>query len=81
MVARFMAGTGVGMASMLSPMYISEIAPAGIRGRLVAMNQLTVVLGIFITNLRAYSWQALLAYPKARGGCWVKIVNYKPLLY
>ena len=54
MVARFMAGTGVGMASMLSPMYISEIAPAGIRGRLVAMNQLTIVLGILITNLVNY---------------------------
>jgi sugar porter (SP) family MFS transporter len=51
LAARFAAGAGVGMASMLSPMYISEIAPAAIRGRLVAMNQLTVVLGILITNL------------------------------
>lgn len=55
MIARFIAGTGVGMASMLSPMYISEIAPAVIRGRLVAMNQLTVVLGILITNLINYA--------------------------
>src|ERR1700753_3035214 len=54
LVARFAAGAGVGMASMLSPMYISEIAPATIRGRLVAMNQLTVVLGILITNLVNY---------------------------
>jgi len=53
--ARFAAGIGVGMASMLSPMYIAEIAPAGIRGRLVAMNQLTVVLGILITNLVNYT--------------------------
>ena len=55
LVARFAAGAGVGMASMLSPMYISEIAPAAIRGRLVAMNQLTIVLGILITNLVNYT--------------------------
>jgi len=55
LVSRFAAGAGVGMASMLSPMYISEIAPAAIRGRLVAMNQLTIVLGILITNLINYT--------------------------
>ena len=55
LAARFAAGAGVGMASMLSPMYISEIAPAAIRGRLVAMNQLTVVFGILITNLVNYT--------------------------
>jgi len=55
LIARFAAGAGVGMASMLSPMYISEIAPAAIRGRLVAMNQLTIVLGILITNLVNYT--------------------------
>lgn len=55
LISRFAAGAGVGMASMLSPMYISEIAPAAIRGRLVAMNQLTVVLGILITNLVNYA--------------------------
>jgi len=54
LIARFAAGAGVGIASMLSPMYISEIAPAAIRGRLVAMNQLTVVLGILITNMINY---------------------------
>jgi sugar porter (SP) family MFS transporter len=49
--SRFAAGIGVGMASMLSPMYIAEISPAGFRGRMVAINQLTIVLGILITNL------------------------------
>lgn len=53
--ARFCAGIGVGMASMLSPMYIAEISPAHIRGRMVAINQLTVVLGILITNLINYA--------------------------
>lgn len=53
--ARFAAGIGVGMASMLSPLYIAEIAPSKIRGRMVAINQLTIVLGILITNLVNYS--------------------------
>jgi sugar porter (SP) family MFS transporter len=53
--ARFMAGAGVGMASMLSPMYIAEIAPAPLRGRMVAINQLTIVIGILITNMVNYT--------------------------
>ena len=52
--ARFIAGIGVGMASMLSPMYIAEISPAHLRGRMVAVNQLTIVLGILVTNLVNY---------------------------
>lgn len=53
--SRFLAGIGVGMASMLSPMYIAEIAPADVRGRMVAINQLTIVIGILITNIVNYS--------------------------
>jgi sugar porter (SP) family MFS transporter len=52
---RFVAGVGVGMASMLSPLYIAEISPAATRGRNVAINQLTIVAGILITNLINYS--------------------------
>lgn len=51
---RFCAGIGVGMSSMLSPLYIAEISPAAIRGRNVAINQLTIVLGILVTNLINY---------------------------
>ncbi|MFV0605951.1 MAG: sugar porter family MFS transporter [Niabella sp.] len=51
---RFIAGIGVGMASVLSPMYIAEVAPAHMRGRMVSINQLTIVIGIFITNLVNY---------------------------
>ena len=51
---RFTAGIGVGMASMLSPLYIAEVSPAAVRGRNVAINQLTIVLGILITNLVNY---------------------------
>jgi sugar porter (SP) family MFS transporter len=54
-VMRFAAGIGVGMASILSPMYIAEVSPAHVRGRNVAINQLTIVIGILITNLINYS--------------------------
>ena len=54
-LARFMAGVGVGMASMLSPMYIAEISPAKYRGTMVSINQLTVVIGILLTNLINYT--------------------------
>jgi len=45
---RIIGGVGIGIASMLSPMYIAEIAPAGIRGRLVSWNQFAIVSGILI---------------------------------
>lgn len=51
---RFAAGIGVGMASMLSPLFIAEISPAEMRGRNVAINQLTIVSGILVTNLVNY---------------------------
>ncbi len=54
-LARFCAGIGVGMASILSPMYIAEISPAALRGRMVSINQLTIVLGILFTNLINYA--------------------------
>ena len=53
-ITRFAAGIGVGMASMLSPLYIAEVSPAAVRGRNVAINQLTIVLGILVTNLVNY---------------------------
>ncbi len=45
---RLLGGMGVGVASMLSPLYISEIAPAKNRGRLVALYQLAITLGILV---------------------------------
>ena len=53
LTARFLGGIGIGIASGLSPMYIAEVAPAGVRGKLVSLNQMTIVLGILgaqITN-------------------------------
>ena len=45
---RILSGVGVGLASMLSPMYIAEIAPAKIRGNLVAWNQFAIIFGMLI---------------------------------
>ncbi len=47
---RMLGGIAIGLASNLSPMYIAEIAPAQIRGRLVAINQLTIVVGILLAQ-------------------------------
>jgi|TARA_B110000285_G_scaffold183164_1_gene207211 SP family arabinose:H+ symporter-like MFS transporter len=53
-MARFIGGLGVGSASMLSPLYISEIAPAKIRGMLVTLYQLAIVFGINIIYIVNY---------------------------
>ena len=45
-IARFIGGVGIGVASALSPMYIAEVSPAHIRGRMVSLTQMTIVLGI-----------------------------------
>lgn len=50
-VYRIIGGFGVGIASMLSPMYISEVSPAATRGRLVSYNQLAIVIGILLAFL------------------------------
>ena len=57
-IARFIGGVGIGAASMLSPLYISEIAPAKSRGTLVSMYQLAIVIGInliYFVNLKIAS--------------------------
>lgn len=43
---RIVGGLGIGIASNVSPIYIAEVSPANMRGRLVSLNQLTIVLGI-----------------------------------
>ena len=50
-VARFVGGVGIGVASALSPMYIAEVSPANIRGRMVSLNQMTIVLGILAAQI------------------------------
>ncbi len=53
-VYRIIGGVGVGTASMLSPLYIAEISPARLRGRLVSLNQLTIVSGMLIVYFVNY---------------------------
>lgn len=54
-IARFIGGVGIGVASALSPMYIAEISPSEVRGRLVSLNQMTIVLGILAAQI--VNWQ------------------------
>jgi len=51
---RVIGGIGVGVASVIAPAYIAEIAPARIRGRLGSLQQLAIVLGIFVALLADY---------------------------
>ena len=63
-IFRIIAGLGIGAASMASPMYIAEISPARIRGRMVSVNQFAIVSGIllvffvnyFIANQNTEAW-------------------------
>ena len=63
LVVRFIGGIAIGIASGLSPMYIAEVAPSHIRGKLVSLNQLTIVLGI----LGAQVVNFLIAEPMPEG--------------
>jgi MFS transporter, SP family, xylose:H+ symportor len=60
---RILGGVAIGMASNLSPMYIAEIAPAHLRGRLVALNQLTIVIGILAAQV--VNWVIAVQWPVA----------------
>lgn len=57
---RVMGGIGVGVASVIAPTYIAEVSPAAVRGRLGSLQQLAIVLGIFMALL-SDSWLAGLA--------------------
>ncbi len=50
-IYRLIGGLGIGLASAISPMYIAEISPAEMRGRLVSINQLTIVIGILSAQI------------------------------
>ncbi len=50
-IFRLIGGLGIGLASAISPMYIAEISPAEMRGRLVSINQLTIVIGILAAQV------------------------------
>jgi sugar porter (SP) family MFS transporter len=68
---RIMGGFAIGMASSLSPMYIAEVAPAHFRGKLVSLNQLTIVVGILMAQL--INW--LIAKPVPVNASAIDILN------
>ena len=69
---RILGGIGVGLASMLSPMYIAEIAPPKVRGNLVAWNQFAIIFGmlvIYFVNLGIAS--------SGSGDAWLNTIGWR----
>jgi sugar porter (SP) family MFS transporter len=66
-ISRFIIGLGIGLSSSTVPVYLSELAPARLRGAMGALNQIFIVLGILIAFLVDYwlgptsNWRAMLA--------------------
>lgn len=57
--ARILGGLAIGMASMMSPLYIAEVSPPSIRGRLVSLNQFAIIFGmlaVYFVNAWVASW-------------------------
>ena len=71
---RIVGGVGVGVASMLSPLYIAEISPSAIRGRLVSFNQLAIVGGILLVYF--LNWYIASLGDEA----WLKSVGWRWML-
>jgi sugar porter (SP) family MFS transporter len=85
--ARVVAGTAIGIASFVAPLYISEIAPVAIRGKLVSINQVAITSGIVISYLIDYgfagsgSWRwmfALAAIPAVAFGIGLLFIPNSP---
>lgn len=70
-VARMVGGFGVGASLILAPMYIAEIAPAKLRGRLVSFNQLNIVIGISLAFFTNY----LILVSGQSGAPWAKFLG------
>ncbi len=67
---RILGGTAIGLASNLSPLYIAEIAPARLRGRLVSVNQLTIVIGILLAQF--VNWWLVRGLPVGAGDAFIR---------
>ena len=74
--ARILGGIAVGIASILSPMYIAELAPAKYRGSLVSLNQLAIVIGILVAFFTNY----LLVDTGVNNWRWMLLVMAAPAL-
>lgn len=71
---RIVGGLGIGIASNVSPIYIAEVSPANMRGRLVSLNQLTIVLGILSAQLA--NWAIGNVYTDGAGGLSAEGIEY-----
>ena len=69
---RIFSGIGVGLASMLSPMYIAEIAPARIRGNLVAWNQFAIIFGMLVIYFVNYGISKV-----GSGDAWLNTIGWR----
>jgi SP family arabinose:H+ symporter-like MFS transporter len=75
--ARFAGGVAIGVASLLAPLYIAEVAPARIRGMLVALNQMAIVSGILLAYL--VNWG--LSFQEGESWRWMFAVAAIPSLF
>ena len=74
-IGRFIAGVGLGLSSLITPLYLAEIAPTETRGRIVSLHQWAITIGIFVAYLinmafaESGNWRAMfaLALPPALG--------------
>lgn len=67
---RILAGMGVGVASNISPLYISEVAPAKQRGKMVTFYQLAITIGILVAYISNYILQSNANVATASSGIW-----------
>jgi SP family arabinose:H+ symporter-like MFS transporter len=83
LAARLISGLGIGASSMICPVYIAELAPAKLRGRLGSMFQLGIVTGIFVTLFINARIQGLgdEAWNTAAGWRWMMGVEAVPALF
>jgi SP family arabinose:H+ symporter-like MFS transporter len=72
-IYRLVGGVGVGVASMVSPMYISEISPAKYRGRMVSLYQLAITIGI-LTAYFTNAWVLELSDKSVFSNTWLKLL-------
>lgn len=74
LIFRFLGGAGIGLASNVVPLYISEIAPAKIRGRLVTFYQFALTLGILVAYLSNAGLVNFSTGHPPEGGGWIDLV-------
>ena len=72
-IARMLAGVGVGISLILAPMYIAELSPAEQRGKMVSFNQLNIVIGISVAFFTNY----LIVHLAQSDASWVQALKFR----